>query len=95
MSIDDIGRHPDDGKPEHEERYLIELLLEDNLMQGDILGAMHRIRERYEAALERARPYVEEAVKADGGIDYCEIGFRADLEAIDEALSQPKEQPHE
>ena len=46
-------------------------------------------------ALERARPYVEEAVKADGGIDGCAPRLRADLEAIDEVLSPPEEQPHE
>jgi hypothetical protein len=91
MTTVDTGPKPSDGVPEHEQLYLINLLLEGNLMQGDILGAVHRIRERYEAALERARPYVEEAVKADGGVEHCEIGLRTDLESIDEALSQPKE----
>ena len=35
-----------DGIPEHEATYLWNLLHEDNLMYGDILGAMYRIVER-------------------------------------------------
>ena len=38
-------------------------------------------------ALEQARPYVDCAVHDDGGIDYCEIGYRIDLETIDGALA--------
>lgn len=37
-------------------------------------------------ALQIGRAYVAEWVKNDGGIDQCDIEFRADLEAIDAAL---------
>ena len=37
-------------------------------------------------ALRVARPYVEQAVKDDGGIDNCEIGDRLALERLDAAL---------
>jgi len=37
--------------------------------------------------LESVRPYVDEQIRRDGGLDSCEIGLRMDLEAIDDALS--------
>jgi hypothetical protein len=46
--------------------------------------------ERLFKLIERARLYVEDAVMAAGGIDNCEIGLRADLEALDEALGKEK-----
>lgn len=42
-------------------------------------------QQMYEA-LEMVRDYVADAVRADGGIDHCEIGLRLDLEKIDAAL---------
>src|SRR3546814_13177445 len=38
--------------------------------------------------LKSAREYVSEAVDANGGIDGCEIHYRHDLEAIDNALAK-------
>ena len=38
--------------------------------------------------LKSAREYVSEAVDANGGIDGCEIHYRKDLEAIDDALAK-------
>src|SRR3546814_8757907 len=38
--------------------------------------------------LKSAREYVSEAVNANGGVDACEIHYRYDLEAIDNALAK-------
>src|SRR3546814_17562233 len=38
--------------------------------------------------LKSAREYVSEAVDANGGIDGCEIHYRHDLEAIDNAIAK-------
>lgn len=51
----EAGTHPLDGDPEHEALYLINLLHDDNLMQGDILGAMSRVQSRILSALEPAQ----------------------------------------
>lgn len=38
-------------------------------------------------AAERGRYYVDAAVREDGGIENCDVGYRVDIEAIDAALA--------
>jgi hypothetical protein len=45
-----------------------------------------------EGALEIARSYVADVVKADGGIDECEITYRIALETVDAALARTAQQ---
>jgi len=47
-----MSEHPDDGLPKQECLYLCNMLDEDNLMSGDIMGAMHRIEQRLQVALQ-------------------------------------------
>ena len=49
-------------------------------MSDDFAAGMRR-------ALEIGRAYIAQWVENDGGIDQCDIEFRTDLEAIDEALA--------
>lgn len=67
---------------------------EELLYTGDVIEthseqlAGFRLHEfaRALSVLRKVRGYVEDAVKADGGIDTCEIGLRVDLETVDHVL---------
>lgn len=56
-------------------------------LSPDVATALIERIERAEAALKLAHPYVEQAIKDDGGIENCEIGDRLALEKIRTALA--------
>lgn len=65
------------AQADHEKRTLDPAALEPN----------ERLMETMASALRIGRSYVLDAMRNDGGIENCEIGYRADFEAIQSALS--------
>ena len=55
-----------DGDPDHEGEYLCNLLADDNLMAGDIIGAMHRIKDRFIPEKEGSYTEADVTMRGDG-----------------------------